>query len=238
MTGKFLYLLIFVMLGTSAAFSQYDMNVEDDVSNDPPPRKGYRTSLALDVTAPHLFYNPANAEAFNGIASVNANYSIRLVKEFSIGAYAYYTGFNISSYKYGLSNPLSTSLSFGIQLQYEIFIGGRFSYMPSVQAGPRWIMYQHLNKPPKDVDDSPRTTIDDWGFSIQQNNTFYYYVTNNKRVAIGATIGFNYFSHEFSKKDTGLNSTAAADLQPYSDKGPTIHMNFGLGFITKIGVIH
>lgn len=235
MFRRILYLLFFVLGTFLSVNAQYENTVEDDVDNDPPPKNGYRFSMGMDVTAPHLFYNPANAEAFNGIASVNTNFSVRVIKDFSIGAYVYYTGFNISSYKFGVSNPLSTSISFGIQLQYEIFMGGRFSYVPSVQAGPRWIMYQHLNKPPKDVVDQPRNTLHDWGFSVQQNNTFYYYVKNNKRIAIGATIGINYFSHEFSKEDTGLNSTAASDLGPFSDEGPSIHLNFGLGFITKIG---
>jgi len=233
MVKKLIYFLLSGMLALPAA-AQYDSNVEED--DGAPPKRGYRYNLTFDVAAPHIFFNPANARAFDGIALVNANFNFKIVKGFSIGPYLRYVGFNVYNPTMGLSNPLSTTLSAGLNMSYVVPLGERFAYIPSVNAGVGWIMYQNVNKPPKDVNDSPRNTIYDWGVTVQQNNGFYYYVKRNQRIGIGLIVGLNYFSHEFNLRDTGLDKDE--QLYTRSDKGPTIHFNFGLGFITNISRIH
>lgn len=234
MSKRYLYLMLLALMPLGAMAQQYDQNT--DIEEDgAPPRKGYRFNYFLDVSAPHIVFNPANAQAFDGIAMVNTAFNFRIVKGFSVGAYARYAGFNVYNAQMGMSNPLSTTISGGLNLMYEVPIGERFAYIPTVNVGFGWIMYQHINKPPKDVNDSPRYQIYDVGVCVQNTHGFYYYAKRNKRIGIGLIVGLNYFSHEFSLKDTGMDKDS--QLTPYSDQGPTLHVNVGLGFVTNLGKI-
>jgi hypothetical protein len=235
MLKKLIYIFLIALLATPVVAQHDDANVESE-DDGAPPRRGYRYSAYFDVCAPHIFFNPANARSFDGIAAVTGGFNFRIVKGFSLGPYARYVGYNIYNPLYGSKgNPLSTTINVGLNLQYEVSLGERFAYIPSLNVGAGWIMYQNINKPPKDVLDAPRNTLYDWGITIQQNNGFYYWAKRNKRIAIGIVVGINYFSHEFSLRDTGLDKDP--ELYGRSDKGPTINLNFGLGFITNIGRI-
>src|SRR5690606_26287271 len=107
-------------------------------------------------------------------------------------------------------------------------IANRFVCAPQLNIGGSWIHYARVPK--------PKNYLDDFGFNIQLNAGFYYYVRTNERIAVGLILGANYFSHQFKLADTGLEGDG--DLFGYSDESPSIHLNLGLGFITKLGKIN
>ncbi len=81
MIKKIVYLLLFVMVPV-AATAQIEIEESDDGS---PPRGGYRHQLLLDICAPHIFFNAANARAFDGIISTSLTYTMKVAKGFSLG---------------------------------------------------------------------------------------------------------------------------------------------------------
>src|SRR5687767_13498865 len=98
----------------------------DYEGDGPAPAKGYRSQFNIEVSAPHYFLNSANAQAFNGIVQANIWYSVKVHKNFSMGPYFKYTGFEYYAGRVNLPNPLVTHLGSGVQMNYEVKMGSRF----------------------------------------------------------------------------------------------------------------
>lgn len=211
-------------------------NVLVDLEGDgAPPVKGYRSQLNIGVSSPHYFSNAANAQAFNGIINVDLWYSIKVHKNFSMGPYLRYTGFEFYAGRVNQSNPLVTHISSGLQMSYEIKMGDRFSYIPSVFLGFGYVQYNNLSLPAKGVGDTGRNKWYDWGFAAQTNQSFYYYCTENRKIAVGLVLGISFNTHQFSLKETGLTSDASVNA--FSDKGPTLYGNIGFALLMNFGKI-
>lgn len=231
-TGIFLFQL-FIFLNVIPSLHAQELADEDDFS--PPPRKGYRHNFMLDMGVPHYVYNPANARAFKAIGNISASYHIRLWKGLSIGPMLRFTGFNIWNPRFNQSNPLSLTFMATFDIMYEVPMGERFAYIPCLNVGVGYIYYNNLLLPKKGVDHMPPKTLTDIGVIVNLNNGFYYYVKNNKRTGVGLVLGATYFSHEFNKKATGLQSDET--VYNYSDKGPSINLTIGFGIISRFGRI-
>lgn len=206
---------------------------EDDFS--PPPKNGYRHNFMIDMGVPHYVYNPANARAFKAIGNISASYHIRLWKGLSIGPMLRFTGFNIWNPRFNQSNPLSLTFMATFDIMYEVPLGERFAYIPCVNAGVGYIYYNNLLLPKKGHEHEPPKTLTDVGVIVNTNQGFYYYVRNNKRTGVGLVLGATYFSHEFNKKATGLQSDET--IYNISDKGPSINLTIGFGIISRFGRI-
>lgn len=226
-TSFFLFFALII-----GSFSGHAQDIEDE-DFSPPPRKGYRHNFMLDMGVPHYVYNPANARAFEAIGNISASYHIRLWKGLSIGPMLRFTGFNIWNPRFNQSNPLSLTFMATFDIMYEIPMGERFAYIPSVNAGVGYIYYNNLLLPKKGKDHDPPKTLTDVGVIVNMNNSFYYYVKNNKRLGIGIVLGATYFSHEFNKKATGLQSDET--IYNRSDEGPSINLTIGFGIISRFG---
>src|SRR5688572_19210565 len=92
------WLLLFFMLvslgSVSAQKTDEGGNLLVDYEGDgAPPAKGYRSQFNIEVSAPHYFLNAANSQAFNGIVQANIWYSLKVHKNFYMGPYFRYTGF-------------------------------------------------------------------------------------------------------------------------------------------------
>ena len=199
-----------------------------------PPPKGYRSQFNIEVSAPHYFSNPANTQAFNGILQANVWYSVKVYKNFYLGPFAKYTGFKYYAGRPYQSNPLVTHINAGLQMSYEVKLG-RFSYIPAIFLGFGYVQYNNLSLPSKGVDDTGRNKWYDWGFAAQTNQSFYYYVTQNRKIAVGLVLGLSFNTHQFSLKQTGLTSDAS--ISSYSDKGPTLFGNIGFALLMNFGKI-
>jgi hypothetical protein len=235
-------LIFFISMMVGSLHSQTTKQKEDgtdilvDYEGDgAPPAKGYRSQFNIEATAPHYFFNPANAQAFNGIVQANIWYSVKVYKNFSMGPYFRYTGFEYYAGRVNLPNPLVTHLSSGLQMSYEVKMGSRFAYIPSVFLGFGYVRYDHLDLPSKGVADSPRNSWVDWGFAAQTNQSFYYYVTENRKIAVGLVLGLSFNTHQFKLKETGLTSDAS--INNFSDTGPTLYGNIGFALLMNFGKI-
>jgi len=120
-------------------------------------------------------------------------------------------------------------------IMYEVPMGERFAYIPCLNVGVGYIFYNNLLLPKKGVDHVPPKTLTDIGVIVNLNNGFYYYVKNNKRTGVGLVLGATYFSHEFNKKATGLQSDET--VYNHSDKGPSINLTIGFGIISRFGKV-
>jgi hypothetical protein len=200
-----------------------------------PPPKGYRSQFNIEVSAPHYFLNSANTQAFNGIVQANIWYSAKVYKNFYMGPYFRYTGFEYYAGRVNLPNPLVTHLSSGLQMSYEVKMGNRFSYIPALFLGFGYVRYDHLSLPAKGVADSPRNNWVDWGFAAQTNQSFYYYVTENRKIAVGLVLGISFNTHQFKLKQTGLDGDAS--INNFSDTGPTLYGNIGFAMLMNFGKI-
>lgn len=223
--------LIFFIIFPLISLAQ-DVDTED---LSPAPRSGYRFDAMLDMGIPNYVYNPANASAFKAIGNVSGSFHVRVWKNLSIGPMLRFSGFNIWNPRYNQSNPLALTFMGTIDIRYEVKMGDRFAYVPSINAGVGFIYYNNLLLPKKGEFHTPPKTLSDWGAIVNINNGFYYYVKPNKRVGVGVVLGATYFSHEFKKKDTGLISDET--LYDKSDDGPCINLTIGFGIITKFGRI-
>ncbi|MBE2247807.1 MAG: hypothetical protein IAE67_11175 [Candidatus Competibacteraceae bacterium] len=210
-------------------------NAQDVETEDlsPPPRRGYLFDVMLDMGVPHYVYNPANAGAFEAIGNISASFHTRVWKNLSIGPMLRFTGFNIWNPRFNQSNPLALTFMATADIRYEVRLSDRFSYIPAINAGVGFIYYNNLLLPKKGEFHTPPKTLTDWGAIVNINNGFYYFVKPNKQMGIGLILGATYFSHEFSKKDTGLQSDET--LYNKSDEGPSINLTIGFGLITKFG---
>ncbi len=239
---KSLFAIILLLISMGFANAQSTKTTEDgtdllvDYEGDgPPPLHGYRSQFNIEVSAPHYFYNPANAQAFNGIIQANLWYSLKVHKNFYMGPYVRYTGFEYYAGRVNLSNPLVTHISSGLQMSYEVKLGDRFTYTPSVFLGFGYVQYNNISLPPKGVDDTGRNTWYEWGFAAQTNQSFYYYVTQNRKIAVGLVLGLSFNTHEFKLKETGLTSDAS--ISSFSDEGPTLFGNVGFAMLMNFGKI-
>ncbi len=241
-----IFLIIAFWGGVYLNAQTYEDEHAEIISNAGPPLRGYRHFISGDALIPNVLANSANRAAFRGIASLNLDYRIKVFKGLQIGPNFRYTGYNIASAKINNGNkkPISTTLSFGASIAYEVIIGDRFAYIPSVNVGAGWIHYQNLDVTSKGAAAESPTTWSDWGAFVSLNNSIYYFVKRNQRIGIGVTVGASYFSHEFNLRKTGLDldsSILTPDLEGEKlekfDKGPTFSLYFGFGVITKIGEI-
>jgi hypothetical protein len=206
-----------------------------DLEGDgPPPKNGYRSQFNVEITSPHYFYNPANAQAFNGIVQANLWYSVKVYKNFYMGPYVKYTGFEYYAGRQNQSNPLVTQIGSGLQMSYEVKLGERFSYIPALFTGFEYVQYNNLLIPGKGVDDV-RNKLSDWSFGALTNQSFYYYCTQNRKIAVGLVLGLGFNTHQFSLKQTGLS--ADASINAFSDKGPTLYGNIGFALLMNFGKI-
>ena len=120
-------------------------------------------------------------------------------------------------------------------MSYEVKMGSRFAYIPSVFLGFNYTRYDNLDLPSKGVHDAPRKNWVDWSFGAQTNQSFYYFVTENRKIAVGLVLGLSINSHQFKLKETGLNSDAA--ISSFSDVGPTLYGNIGFAMLMNFGKI-
>ncbi len=207
----------------------------DYEGDGPAPRDGYRHQFNIEVSAPHFFYNPANMQAFNGIVQANIWYSAKVYKNFYMGPYVKYCGFEYYAGRVDLPNPLVTNISSGAVMSYEIKMGSRFTYMPSLFLGFNYTQYNNLELPSKGVGHTPRNMISDWSFAAQTNQSFYYYVTENRKIAVGLVLGLSFNTHQFKLNETGLD--ADASINSFSDNGPTLYGNIGFAMLMNFGKI-
>lgn len=229
---NFLALFLFVLFHASIPLLAQEVEDEDF---SPPPKKGYRYNFMLDMGVPHYVYNPANARAFEAIGNISASYHIKLWKGLALGPMLRFTGFNIWNPRFNQSNPLSLTFMATFDIMYEVPMGERFAYIPALNVGVGYIYYKNLLIPKKGIDHEPSRTLTDIGAIVNLNNGFYYYVKNNKRVGVGLVLGATYFSHEFNKKATGLQSDET--VYNLSDNGPSINLTIGFGIISRFGRI-
>jgi len=240
MKRRFIILSIFCMAfgllnAQKTKLNEDGTSVLVDLEGDgPAPSKGYRSQFNIEVSAPHFFYNNANRMAFNGIIQANVWYSVKVVKNFYMGPYAKYTGFEYYAGRNNLPSPLITQISSGLQMSYEVKLGSRFAYIPSLFTGFTYVQYNNLALPGKGVEDV-RNHLTDWAFSMQTNQSFYYYCTENRKIAVGLVLGLSFNTHEFKLKDTGLQSDAS--LLQFTDNGPTLYGNIGFAMLMNFGRI-
>lgn len=234
-----LFLFLFTGVGV---YTQTTKQKEDgtdvlvDLEGDgPAPRNGYRSQFNIEVSAPHMFFNPANSQAFNGIVQANIWYSAKVYKNFYMGPYVKYSGFEYYAGRVNLPNPLVTNISSGAVFSYEVKMGSRFTYMPSLFLGFNYTQYNNLDLPPKGAGHSPRNMLYDWSFAAQTNQSFYYYVTENRKIAVGLVLGLSFNTHQFKLKETGLD--ADASISSFSDTGPTLYGNIGFAMLMNFGKI-
>lgn len=211
-----------------------DMLVDFE-GDGPPPSKGYRSQFNIEISSPHYFYNPANVQAFSGIVQANIWYGIKIHKGFYLGPYVRYTGFEYYAGRVNLPSPIVTHISSGLQMSYEVKMGKKFTYMPSLFMGFGYVQYNNISIPPKGVDDSGRNIWTDWGFAAQTNQSFYYFPTDNRKIAVGLVLGLNFSTHQFKLKETGLMGDAS--INAFSDEGPTLHGNIGFAMLLNFGKI-
>jgi hypothetical protein len=207
-----------------------------DLEGDgPAPAKGYRSQFNIEVTAPHYFFNPANSQAFNGIIQANIWYSVKVQKNFYMGPFVKYAGFEYYAGRVNLANPLVTHINSGLQMSYEVKMGERFAYIPSLFMGFGYVQYNNLELPSKGIGDTGRNSWSDWGFAAQTNQSFYYYPTQNRKIAVGLVLGLSFNTHQFKLKETGLTSDAS--ISGFSDNGPTLFGNIGFAMLMNFGKI-
>ena len=232
-----IFFIFFFIGNLSAQIKNEDGNeILVDLEGDgAPPTKGYRSQFNIEVSAPHYFANSANAQAFNGIIQANIWYSVKVHKNFYMGPYLRYTGFEFYAGRVNLPNPLVTHISSGVQMSYEIKMGDRFAYIPALFLGFGYVQYTNLSLPPKGIDDIGRNKWYEWGFAAQTNQSFYYYCTENRKIAVGLVLGLSFNTHEFKLKETGLTSDAS--ISAFSDKGPTLFGNIGFSLLMNFGKI-
>lgn len=243
---KYSLLLLFLTVGMVMKAQTYEDENPEVISNEAPPIKGYRHFISCDILMPNVLSNAANRRAFQGFASANLDYRIKVFKGLQIGPNFRYSGYNITSTKLndGKNKPMNSTLSFGVSIAYEISLGERFAYIPGVGIGAAWTQYRNLDIISKGAASNSASTWTDWGAFIAVNNGFYYYVKRNQRIGIGVIVTATYFSHEFKLRKTGLDLDSSimpvegsgVDLNKF-DKGPTFALSFGFGFVTKIGEI-
>lgn len=232
-----LFLLVFVVdiHAQKTKLEDDGTGVLVDLEGDgPPPLKGYRSQFNIEVSAPHYFYNPANVMAFNGIVQANIWYSVKVHKNFYMGPYVKYCGFEYYAGRQNMSNPLVTHISSGLQMSYEVKLGERFAYIPALFTGFGYVQYNNLQLPTKGADDV-RNKLTEWSFVAQTNQSFYYYCTQNRKIAVGLILGLTFDTHQFNLKQTGLTSDAS--ISGLSDNGPTLYGNVGFGLLMNFGKI-
>jgi hypothetical protein len=236
------FLILFLAVFVSSLHAQSTKQKEDgtdvlvDLEGDgPPPKNGYRSQFNIEVSAPHYFFNPANSLAFNGIVQANLWYSVKVYKNFYMGPYAKYTGFEYYAGRNNQPNPLVTHISSGIQMSYEVKLGERFVYLPAVFLGFGYVQYNNISVPSKGVDDPVRNKWTDWGFAAQTNQSFYYYCTQNRKIAVGLVLGVSFNTHQFKLKESGLSGDAG--INSASDVGPTLYGNVGFALLMNFGKI-
>lgn len=232
--------ILFISFTVASVHSQVTTQENPDILVDlegdgAPPAKGYRSQFNIEVSAPHYFSNPANVQAFNGIIQANIWYSVKVHKNFYMGPFAKYTGFEYYAGRVNLSNPLVTHINAGLQMSYEVKMGARFAYIPSLFLGVGYVQYNNLELPNKGVDDPIRNNWYDWGFAAQTNQSIYYYCTENRKIAVGLVLGLSFNTHQFSLKETGLTSDAS--ISSFSDQGPTLFGNLGFAMLMNFGKI-
>lgn len=238
--NRWLYIfLLFIFVGSLHA---QDTKLKDDGNSTlvdlegdgPPPLKGYRSQFHIEVSSPHYFLNQANSQAFNGIVQANLWYSVKVHKNFYMGPYVKYAGFEYYAGRQNTSNPLVTHIGSGLQMSYEVKLGERFAYIPTVFMGFEYVQYNNLAIPTKGVDDI-RNKLTNWSFGAQTNQSFYYYCTQNRKIAVGMVIGLAINTHQFNLKETGLTSDAS--ISAFSDSGPTLYGNIGFAMLMNFGKI-
>lgn len=236
---RYLFYLFFTFLSISIVNAQNTDDGTDilvDLEGDgAPPLNGYRSQFNIDVGAPHLFSNAASSQAFNGIIHLNLSYGVKLYKTFYLGPYVSYSGFEYYANIINTTNPLLTNISSGLQMSYEVKLGARFTYNPALFFGFGYVQYNNLTLPTKGVGDPGRNTLTDWGFNARTNQSFYYYCTENRKIAVGLILGLNFNTHQFKFKETGITSDAS--ISSFSDEGPTLYGNIGFGLLMNFGKI-
>lgn len=237
--SRFLYMVfLFLLAGNLVAQIKTTEDGTDilvDLEGDgAPPPNGYRSQFNIEVSAPHYFSNAAGNQAFNGILQANIWYSVKVYKNFYMGPYVKYTGFEYYAGTAYKSNPLVTHIGGGLQMSYEVKFGSRFAYIPALFLGFGYVQYTNLTIPPKGVDDIRNKWID-WGFAAQTNQSIYYYCTENRKIAVGLVLGLSFNTHQFKLKETGLNSDAS--ISSFSDEGPTLYGNIGFALLMNFGKI-
>lgn len=208
------------------------IDYEDDGA---PPVNGYRSQIEFHIASPHIFMNQALNRTFNGIAGVQLGYNVQITKNFKAGVYGRFSAYKYYAGRFQDIDPLWYNAGAGINLSYHVAMGERFFYLPSVMIGASFNTYQNLVLPPKGVDDRPATHLDYWSFQAQTNQGFYYWVKQNRTIAVGLVIGFAYDSHNYRYSETKI--TDGGNVFAYSEQGPTLTGNIGFGVITNFGKV-
>jgi len=229
--------IVLLFLGASAMHAQLPTDEEElkDIemllNNGAPPVKGWRYQLNADISSPHLIMNPANARAFDGIAMASLQFGVQTARNLYIGVYGRYTGFLY--YKPSFIGDMnvqqrlrSTNLGSGIYASYVRVYENGIGWQAQLSGGYHWMRYHDR------IVEKQFTNLDFWDFSIQGSGGLYYFPFQNHQTGIGLQLGLTYFNHEFRKNTFGL--TAEAELEKFSDRGPTMHINVGLSLIFNL----
>jgi len=241
------FFLVWLLMGFGAALLAQTTDPSDEQEDDlrsffmtgPPPQGGYGYLFQVQISAPHLLMNEANARAFDAIIQTELSCQRLIFPKFYLGLQGRYTAFNIfyppiapGTNNTGISDIVSHTWAMGPKISYMWIDKSGVAFMPSISGGYSEIRYTGIAQ----MDFSGNLyyrTVQDRGWYLSGWAKLLYFPFEDLNAALSMGAGLTYFSHQFSKSAVDLEGMD--ELQNLSDKGRTLHLDLGLGILIYMG---